>query len=561
MKLVNFSIGQIQTIQVGSEVIRTAYMKAPVAEPWFITEDGAFGDKRAAHPDKIYAYARAGYDYWGADLKVDPAKWPDGFFGENLTLDELDEEDVRVGDVFALGDEVRLSVAGARTPCVKLAWRLSQPRSFQKRFALSRRTGAYFNVVAPGTVRPGDRLECVHHDPSMPSIADVCDMVASHHSLPLEPLKRLLGYEGLSHTNRLLLGAKFDAAERAADQIDGRWPGWRSFLIERIVTEAPDICSFYLSPVDGEAVCQPRPGQFVTVRMTLDDGSTVARCWSLSAFSHDMAGYRLTVRRQAGAGSNGIHQAQVGSTVMLRPPAGEFTLDMGSFRPLVLIAAGIGITPLLAMLQAHLSRKAAAPAYLIYGARTPAELAFREELEVIAAAHPDVHLSFVYSQSEEGGRPAGRITPDLVLERLQGLHVVLQGHRVELPWYEGDIYLCGPGEFCTHIRDELIGRGANPDNIFSELFTAAALEETGIDRAEVHFARSDRLVEWKAEDGLSLLDLAEQAGIVVDSECRAGSCLTCKHRLIEGDSTAATGDGHVLLCIGRPKSPSLVIEA
>ncbi|MDB5578660.1 MAG: hypothetical protein JWR80_3836, partial [Bradyrhizobium sp.] len=150
MKLLNFSIGQVRTIQVGSDVIRTAHIKAPVAEPWIVTPHGALGDERAVHPDKFYAFARTSYDYWGDHLAIDPRKWPDGFFGENLTLDDLDETDVRVGDVFMLGDSVKLVVSGARTPCVKLAWRLGQPRSFQKIFASSRRTGVYFGVLETG---------------------------------------------------------------------------------------------------------------------------------------------------------------------------------------------------------------------------------------------------------------------------------------------------------------------------------------------------------------------------------------------------------------------------
>ena len=127
MKLLNFCIGQIQTVQIGNEPVLTAHIKAPVAEPWLITDGGAEGDERAIHPDKIYAYSREGYDYWGNYLGVTPTRWPDGFFGENITLDKLDENELRVGDVLELGDEVRLVVAGARTPCAKLAWRLAHP--------------------------------------------------------------------------------------------------------------------------------------------------------------------------------------------------------------------------------------------------------------------------------------------------------------------------------------------------------------------------------------------------------------------------------------------------
>ena len=560
MKLLNFSIGQVQTIQVGSEVIRTAHIKAPVAEPWVITGDGAEGDQRAVHPDKLYAYARAGYAYWGDQLRIDPARWPDGFFGENLTLDTLDEEDVRIGDEFSVGEEVRLVVAGARTPCAKLAWRLSQPRTFQRTFALSRRTGVYLGVLATGTVRPGDALHRIRHDPSMPSIADVCDYVASHAPPPLEPLRKLLAFGYLSPTIRLLLGSKLDAAERAAEIVEGRWRGWRPFVIERIVEEARDIRSFHLRPADGAAICQPRPGQFVSVRMAGDDGVAVKRAWSLSAFAHPMAEYRLTVRRQTGAGSTWLHRAEVGAKLLLRAPAGEFVLDMG-FRPVALVAAGIGITPLLAMLHAHLARPKSTPIYLIYGGRTPDEMAFRAELDALAAAHPSFAFTYVYSRFDSVGRPAGRITPQLVIDELAGLNIVLEDHKVELPWFEADIYLCGPGGFCTDLRADFIARGANADHIFLERFVGAAGAASTLDVAEVTFARSGITLTWNADDDLMLLDLAEQAGIAVASDCRAGACLTCKTRVLSGETTAATDDGSALLCIGQPKTASVVLDA
>lgn len=560
MKLLNFSIGQIQTVQIGSEPVRTAHIKAPVPQPWLITENGALGDQRAVHPDKIYAYPRTGYDYWRAYLKVDPGQWPDGFFGENLTLDALDEQDVKVGDVFAIGEQVRLVVSGARTPCVKLAWRLNQPRTFQKIFAKSRRTGVYLGVLTPGEVKPGDKVRRVRHDPAMPSVADVCDFVADHKPPPLEPLRRLLAFEHLSPTIRLLLGAKVELAERAAAAVEGRWRGWRPFAVDQIIPETSDIRSVYLRPADGGRLCQPRPGQFVTVRMQGADGEPITRSWSLSAFSHDMERYRLTVRRQTGSGSGWLHGAEEGASVLLRAPAGDFALDMGSFRPVVLVAAGIGITPLLAMLQAHLTRRNPAPVHLIYGARTPDHVAFRGELNALAAATAQLQITYIYSQSDRGDRPAGRITPQHLIDLLSDLHVVLDGRRVDLPWYESDIYLCGPGDFCAKTKEYLIEHGANPDNVFTELFTSAGVGETDIETAEVRFSRSGVSSMWNAGEDLTLLELAERAGVEVESDCRAGSCLTCRTVVLGGAATSAIGDGSALLCIGRPISPVLILD-
>jgi ferredoxin-NADP reductase len=395
----------------------------------------------------------------------------------------------------------------------------------------------------------------------MPSVAEAAKLATGHTIPPVEPLKQLLGFEHLSKTLRHILHAKVDAAERAAAASEGRWPGWRSFVIDRIVIEAPEIRSFYLRPRDDARLCQPRPGQFVSVQMRDAGGETITRCWSLSLHAREPEYYRLTVRRQNGRGSNWLHAASVGATVRLRAPAGEFTLDLGGFRPLVLVAAGIGITPLLAMLHAQLARRLpGTPVYLIYGARTPAEMAFRAELDALAAANPNLQITYVYSRSESGSRPPTRITPDLLLSVLTNNHVMLSERRIALPWHESDTYICGPGDFCARLKNELVIRGANADHIFFESFSAPPAIATDVQSAQVRFRRSGITCTWRADEDLSLLELAEQAGISVPSDCRAGACLSCKTAVIAGAATTDMGDGTALLCIGRPRSASLTLD-
>ena len=560
MKLLNFSIGQVQTVKIGNESVRTAHVKAPIPEPWQITSEGAQGDERAVHPDKIYAYAREGYAYWGEQLRVDPAQWPDGFFGENLTLDTLDEDALRIGDVLAVGEEVRLVVAGPRNPCLKLSWRLGQPPTFQKVFQQSHRTGVYFGVLQAGIVRRGDSMQRIAHDPSMPSVAETAHFAAGHTAPPLTPLKRLLDFEHLSGTIRYILQAKVHAAERAAAHSEGRWRGWRTFRIERIAVEAPEIRSFYLAPTDAMGLCKARPGQFVTVQIRAA-GSSITRCWSLSAHAPAQDQYRVTVRRQTGPGSQSLHAAKIGDEVRLRAPAGEFTLDLGGYRPVVLVAAGIGITPLIAMLQAHLERGPGAPViYLFYGARTPHHLAFRGELDALAAAHPNLRIEYVYSGGEVDGRPASRITAERLVNSLQDLQVTVGSRRVSLPWFENDTYICGPGGFCADLKSGLVARGANADHVFFELFSSAPIAASELDVAEVQFRRSRLTRTWRAKEDLTLLELAESAGIEIRSDCRAGACLTCKTAVAAGATTSDLGDGTALLCVGRPKTTMLQLD-
>lgn len=561
MRLLNFSVGRVQTVQIGTEVVKTAHLKAPVEEPWVITKNGAENDQRAVHPDKIYAFARSAYDYWGEHLGVDPEKWPDGFFGENLTLDDLDETDVRVGDEFMLGDQVKLVVSGARTPCVKLAWRLNQPRSFQKTFAQSRHTGVYLDVMTPGVVRPGDTLKRVSHDRDMPSVADVCDFIGGHDAPPLAPLLKLLDFNELSPANRLLLGAKKEIAEKAVDAAENRWRGWRPFVISSIDEEAEKIKSFTLKSEDGEALCQMRPGQHVSVRMTKDNGEKVIRTWSLSAFGYEPDQYKITVLRQEGAGSQLLHDLRIGGVVELRAPSGDFTLDMGSFHPVVLIAAGIGVTPLMAMLEAHLQKNEPGYVRLIYGARKPQAMAFRDKLEELKKKHPPFQATYVFSRAKEEGCLEGRVTPDLVKQSLSDLHVLLGGKRIDIPWFEADFYICGPNSFCVDMKESLIQGGGNPSHIHTEEFSAIITDDVDIESARVLFQRSGKEARWAASENLSLLELAEAAGAELNYDCRSGTCLTCKTQVVEGMTTADFGDGTALMCVGRPKTTSLVIDA
>lgn len=559
MRLLNFSTGRVQTVTIGDEPVRTAHVKSAVPQPWIVTEDGAAGDERAVHPDKLYAFAREGYDHWGRELGVDPTSWLDGFFGENLTLDRLDESDVRIGDEFELGREVRLIVTGSRTPCLKLSWRLGQPRSFQKTFALSRRTGVYLGVLATGRVQPGDVLRRTVHDPSMPSVADLCGYIAGREPPPLDAVERLLAFPRLSGTIRLLLSAKLDSARRAATLATGGWAGWRSFQIAEIVEETADIRSVRLVPKNGDRLPRPRPGQHVAVRFN-DSGDNVIRRWSLSEHGDDPESFRLTVRRGHGPGSRRLHGLLKGDRVELRSPAGAFTLDEGSYRPLVLVAAGVGITPLLAMLHAQLRRPGAAPTHLIYAGRTPDDMALRAEVDALAADHPALTVHYIYSRSQLGPLPPGRVTADLLLSFLDKLHVVLDGHRIELPWFEADIYICGPGDLCRELPTELARRGGNADHIHTEQFDAPLAVATDIDFAQVRFARSARVAIWHAEDAPTLLDLAEASGVRIDNECRQGSCQTCKTRVIDGSTTMDLEGGWTLPCIARPTTRAVVLE-
>ncbi|MET8828159.1 MOSC domain-containing protein [Streptomyces sp. NPDC004610] len=573
MKLLNFSIGKVTVHDMGGQDVPSAHIKSPAPRPWLITPDGPLGNEKAVHVDAVYAFSRDHYRYWGEELGTAPDSWPDGFFGENLTLTDFDETEIRLGDEFALGDEVRLVVAGPRVPCWKLAWRLGLPKTFLSRFAVSGHTGMYLGVIDPGEVRPGDALRLLRRDERNPTVADLAHYCSGGVEPPLEPLRRALDQPCLSGTVRLVLGAK---ATGAARRIRPRaWQGWRPFTVSEVVRESPEVCSFALRPDDEETLPEFRPGQFVSVRLPAqwsESGASHVRQWSLSEHTEKPGTYRVTVK-DSGLASGLMHtRATTGTSLALRAPAGSFTLDTGGFRPVVLIAAGIGITPILAMLQAHVRRGTQAPPlYLLYGAKNRSRQPFRDEIDRLIAELGNATATHVFSAPEEYDRPGtdfqirGRITLPLVLEILKDNYLGDPAQPLRIPWYEADFYLCGPDEMCTGLRDALIEEGANPDRTFTEVFTPVTVGTAGIDTARVTFARSGITTDWHAQDDLTLLELAEELGVDVPSDCRAGACHTCRHALLDGDASATTpttnGSRDALLCIGKPLTRQLTIDA
>lgn len=218
MKVLGCNAGKVRTQRIDGEEVRTAYLKSPVAAPWTITAAGADGDEVAVHTNHLYAIDRESYGHWGY------ASAEDGLFAENLTLDVLDQSALRVGDRFRVGTAV-VVVTGPRIPCWKLTWRLGRPKTFMREFRLSGRSGAYFNVVSPGVVEPGDPLVPVSGDPGAPTVAELsrlCDSGTAITAADREVIDRALACPDLSDGVRGTLTLKMAnlARDAAAD-------GWR----------------------------------------------------------------------------------------------------------------------------------------------------------------------------------------------------------------------------------------------------------------------------------------------------------------------------------------------
>jgi ferredoxin-NADP reductase len=362
----------------------------------------------------------------------------------------------------------------------------------------------------------------------------------------------------------------------------GAWSGWRAFRVTRRLFEdaAQSQCSFYLAPADGTPLPPFLPGQFLTfslplgVRATAASGlASITRCYSLSD-RPDPSGYRVTIKRvpapvgrpdlRAGLSSTHFHdQVHEGDVLQVKAPAGHFFIDTDASVPVVLIAGGIGITPMMSMLRWCASEQPARTVHLYYGVRNAEEHAFKAVLEQLAAGHPAFHLHVVYSQ-------AG--VDDLVSQDFQhGGRVDVALLRRSLPHGRHQFYVCGPPAMMESLVPALLDWGVPQQDVHFEAFGPASVKLPGsvltaiTEQLNVKFSRSDRTLVWDGQDA-NLLDFTDRHGLAIDSGCRSGSCGTCETRLISGgvhydsppDHDIAAG--HCLLCVGRPTS-ALVLEA
>ena len=366
---------------------------------------------------------------------------------------------------------------------------------------------------------------------------------------------------------------------------DAAWAGWREFRISQRAVEdaAQSQCSFYLQPVDGQPLPPFKPGQFLTFALDVMPltpyGSAatraITRCYSLSD-RPDPAYYRVTIKRvpapsdhpefAPGLSSNHFHDhVQVGDVLRVKAPAGHFFIDPDPNVSAVLIAGGIGITPMMSMLRWCVAQQPQRAVHLYYGLRNSGEHAFKQQLEEMAASHPALRLNIVYSRPGESDFQKRDY-------QHQG-HVDVELLRRTLPHGRHHFYVCGPPAMMQTLVPALAEWGVPVADIHYEAFGPASVKlpgapeatATAIAAVEVSFQRSGRTLTWDGRDA-SLLDFAERHGVAVESGCRSGNCGSCETRLLEGDvQYEHTPDhdvapGHCLLCVGRPSSP-LVLEA
>lgn len=379
------------------------------------------------------------------------------------------------------------------------------------------------------------------------------------------PLRWSLEQDGWSQNLRMT--GSWEEARRRVEVMELAQK-WRPFKITQVVQESDSVRSIFLEPADGLAMAPRQAGQHLPVRLRRADGSALTRSYTLTTAPADGL-YRISVKRD-GEASGLLHTLNVGDRVEARAPAGSFTIDASQTRPVVLLGAGIGITPMLSMLRhlLHEGRRThhMRPAWLFQAARTKAEQAFGEEIKsLVDSGGGNVH--WIRTLSKPGTAVAGHD-----YEREGRIDMALL--KAALPFDDYDFYLCGPAQFMQDTYNGLRELNVRDERIFAEGFgpsslrrmpdaggVAAQLPAPAAQSVKIIFTESAKEGRWSPGDG-SLLEVAEARGLSPAFGCRGGSCGECKCRVTQGAVTYAVppaypvGDGEALICCAVPSETS-----
>ncbi|MEO0971890.1 MAG: MOSC domain-containing protein [Pseudomonadota bacterium] len=600
MRLRAVNLAMPRVVEGKGREVSTGIFKQPVRTPVALQRLNLAGDGQAdlwGHGGSfraVYAYPHEHYTYWAQSLGRED--FASGQFGENFTIEGVDEDLVYVGDVFRVGTAL-VEVSQPRIPCFKLALKMGID-GFEQTFLNSGRVGFYFRVLEPGTVGAGDSFTLVGRDPAGMSVRRMSSLLFFETD-DLDGARQALSIRALAHGWKGSFEERLAQAQ-AAREAQGAAPALRPFRVSRKERESDTITSFYLTPADGAATEPFHPGQFLPFALTLadDDGDApVIRTYSLSD-SPGKAHYRVSIKREPapletpdvppGRASNYFHdEVAVGSVLQVGTPSGEFVLDphARSERAIVLVSAGVGLTPMLSMLNSLVEASTQRAIWFVHGARNGGEHAFGDHVRQLAARYDNVHVHVRYSapraQDRMGQDYDSRGRVDMAL--LKSI----------LPFDDYEFYMVGPTPFMRDLYRGLASFGIARSRIHYEFFgPASALEAPGEHEAggevgaanadvrsnagagsasdaadavtapqSVRFARSGVDAQWTPGTANTLLELAEASGLQPPHSCRSGVCQTCRCRLLEGEVSyaqaplAAPASGEVLVCIARPTSP------
>jgi ferredoxin-NADP reductase/MOSC domain-containing protein YiiM len=577
-RLLSVNVGLPRDIEWQGRTVHTGIWKRPVLGRCRVRRLNLDGDGQgdlAGHGGEqraVLVYQIESYRYWQEQLQRSDFEL--GQFGENFTTEGLQDDEVCIGDQYQIGD-VLVEVSQPRVTCYRVAVRMGEPR-MPALLTSSGRPGFYCRVLREGGVCAGDEIVKVGEAKERMSVAEINALLYLPPHAP-ERLKRALAIEALSPGWR----SSFEALLRSQNGVVGSGnaglapgaathavaPGFRSLTVTAIDHESADVLSLTMQSTDGHALATALPGQYVVLRLRpRSDSAPLYRSYSLSGAASTER-YRISVKIEpdGAAGAYLREQLRVGDTLDVSCPRGSFILE-SSERPVVLLSAGIGVTPVLAMLHALAAVRSTRPVFWLHGARDRQHHPFADEVRRLMPALMRGRSYVCYSsagssdEKGEGFDARGHLSRSVLSE-------------VGIP-RESEVYLCGPTRFLAEMKQALATFDIAPQRIHAEIFSGAEAMTPGVvatarpaphvpkDDADigplVSFARSGIAAHWKASAYQSILELAEACDLSVRWSCRSGVCHSCESGLVSGavvygpEPLDKPAPGNVLVCCSKP---------
>jgi ferredoxin-NADP reductase/MOSC domain-containing protein YiiM/ferredoxin len=577
-RLLSVNVGLPRDIDWKGRTVHTGIWKEPAhARCWAgrlnLTGDGQGdlaghgGEQRA-----VFVYQIESYRHWQAQLKRSDFVY--GQFGENFTIEGMPDSDVCIGDRYRIGTAL-FEVTQPRVTCYRVGIRTNEPR-MPALLTSSGRPGFYLRVLQEGAVGAGDDIVKVGEATERMSVAEINALLYSPHH-PRDRLEQALRIEALSPgwrgsfeallRNQTRGAASGNAGLAPAAAAHPVAPGFRPLTVTAIEPACADVLSLTLQSANGQPLQTALPGQYVVLRLPRPAGGPpLFRSYSLSGEASTER-YRISVKVEPHGAAGTYLQAHVraGDALDVSAPRGSFVLQPGD-GPLVLLSAGIGVTPVLAMLHALAAAGSTRQVWWLHGARDRQHHAFADEAR--ALVHKLTHgRSYVcYSRPDASER---------IGENFDALGHLSRTALDEAGVPQGaDFYLCGPTRFMADMKMVLAALSVAPERIHAEIFSGGETLTPGIvgtsaraphqptEDADtgplVSFARSGVAAHWNAALYPNILELAEACDVPVRWSCRTGVCHNCESGLVSGtvnyspEPLDMPAQGNVLVCCSQP---------
>ena len=577
-RLLSVNVGLPRDIAWKGRTVHTAIWKNPVGGRCRVRRLNFEGDGQGdlvghgGEQRAVFVYQIESYRYWQQHLKR--TDFVHGQFGENFTIEGLPDDAVCIGDRYRIGNAL-FEITAPRVTCYRVGIRMNEPR-MAALLTSSGRPGFYFRVLQEGEVGAGDQIVKVGEAKERVTVAEINALLYSPNH-PRDRLERALRIEALSPGWRASFEALLQSQTTGAGSGNAGLapaaaahpvaPGFQPLAVATIDQESADVLSLLMRHPDDQPLQPALPGQYIVLRLgRIGVGPPLFRSYSLSgppSTNH----YRISVKIEpnGAAGTYLREHVRVGDILDVSSPRGSFILQSGK-RPVVLLSAGIGATPVLAMLYALAAANSTRQVLWLHAARDRQHHPFAAEVRRLMPALTHGRGYVCYS------RPGS--------QDKMGQDFDAAGHlsrsvfdEVALP-READVYLCGPTRFMADMKEELAATDVAPERIHVEIFNGSEPMAPGVVGAAaraphppeddanigplVSFARSGIAAHWKASAYQSILELAEACDVPVRWSCRTGVCHNCESGLVSGEVAyepqplEQPANGNLLVCCSQP---------